>query len=75
MHSSLNYQPSAPVKIKPKVEILTWKVVQHNGARQWGRVDTWLYLVIGLIDYDRNFQRDRIHRIGGTYRTSKTVCK
>ena len=31
-HSSLNYQPPVPETIKPKVEILTWEVVQLTGA-------------------------------------------
>jgi hypothetical protein len=33
-------------------------VVQHNWAHQWGRVETWLYIVIGLIDYDRNYPKE-----------------
>ena len=33
-HSSLNYQPPVPETIKPKVEILTWEVVQLTGENQ-----------------------------------------
>ena len=71
MHSSLNYQPSAPVKIKPKVEILTWKVVQNNG------VESILGCILLLVwsTMIEIIQRGRIHWIGGTYRTSKTVWK